>query len=233
MGVLYAWHLSARPPGRPVPVVQVHERDGTVVAERQAPSSPGGPLGWDRTLGQLGYTRISRWREMNTINGRSPSHVCAVAPAHSVPATGSGGGAHPDAGMLPSCSSSTVLRSEHAAQLRRWEFGASSGDVIDCEYAAGHVPPHIGLGQEGDDDRWRWLMWIDDDVRLITIARLCGVEGQPAVYGPASDLYPCALPLGHAPGHSWQLERFHPADESVSDLPPGAPHRGILFPPED
>ena len=212
---LAAFHIPANPPGRAVPVVQVRTSDGDLVDVQQLAPAVAGPRGWDEQLRRMGYRRITRWTKTDVGLGGGASHICKVAPAPVMDVTGQAA-AHVAAGLLLTCPSYTVLTRSHADQLGGFEFGFHTGDLIECEYAAGHRLPHVGLGQPGRyvgvDERkqpWTWLLWSGSEA-ILSEAMLCGVEGRALGNGGAID--PCGLPLGHddgSPAHSWQLTIFN------------------------
>lgn len=204
MGVLYAYHLPSRPPARSHPVVQICRHDGVPITELSMLAAPHGPSGWDLMLDQLGYTRITPWRPMKRGARAAPaSYVCAVAPAGAVAINGLAP-AHQSTGLLAPCTASTILRPEHAGVLEWMEIPGAAGDEVTCRYAARHPLPHVGLGRVSPlDQGWRWLLWEGSLVRLIRLAALCEATSPGA--GPDVDRAACTLPLGHPPGHSWQL----------------------------
>lgn len=215
-----AFHIPALAPDRPLPVVQIRRPDGTLIdAVRGQPSVPG-PRGWDALVRRLGYRPVTRWSETDVGLGGGPAHLCKVEP---LPA-----GVPPVAGLEPPCAASIVLSRSDAERLAlhrgngaAGESDARAGDLIVCEYAAGHRLPHIGLGQPRDHaavstQPWWWLLWYADDV-MLTEALPCVAEGPAPDSGRAVDA--CSLPRGHddaSPPHSWQL----------ADVPPARPTGG-------
>lgn len=238
---LAAFHIPAFPPVRPTPVMQIRTPDGELVDLEGSVAFLPGPRGWDEVLRRMGYTRISRhWSEIDDLGlGGDNAHLCQVAPAAQAGATGHAA-AHLTTGLLPTCTSYTLLSREHAEQLGGNEFGFHSGDLIECEYGAAHRLPHTGLGQVdsydaddgGDESKqlWWWLLW-HGGVSRLTAAQVCGVEGRSP--GDGHPLDPCALPRGHevyAAAHSWQLTAFAPGQASRTasraargDIPPRRP----------
>ncbi|TDD64769.1 hypothetical protein E1262_27150 [Jiangella aurantiaca] len=238
---LAAFYIPALPPHRPAPIMQIRTPDGEWRDERHGGAAHPGPRGWDELLRKMGYTRITRhWIEIDDLGlGGGRAHMCKVVPAAHVGPNGHAV-AHLTTGLLPTCTSYTLLSHEHAEQLGGLEFGFHSGDVIECEYAVGHRMPHTGLGQVdpfddtagGDDSkqRWWWLLWYADET-LLSTARVCGTEGRAPGNGRPPDT--CALPLGHetaSPPHSWQLTALipgRPASASIraarGDTPPRWP----------
>ncbi|SDU17380.1 hypothetical protein [Jiangella alkaliphila] len=235
---LAAFYIPAFPPARPAPVMQIRTPGGELVdLAAGGRADVAGPRGWDAQLRTMGYARSSRWTSVDDLElGGGPVHMCqAVRAAQTGP---SGRPAdHLGNGLLPSCTSFTLLTDEQAAKLGRSKFGLHAGDVVECEYIAHHRLPHTGLGQADPRDvdagvdesqlRWWWLMWHGQEA-VLTPGLLCGVEGPVPGNGQVID--PCALPWGHEAKspHSWQLEAFAPGGASRHSFRPR--RRGDIAP---
>jgi hypothetical protein len=234
---LAAFYIPAFPPVRPAPVMQIRTPDGELITLQQGGDASTGPRGWDEQLRTMGYARSSRWTAVDDLElGGGPVHMCQTVRDSQAGTNGRGAG-HLAKGLLPSCTSHTLLTEEQAAKLGGTKFGLHAGDVVECEYGAGHRLPHTGLGQVDPRDvdagveesrlRWWWLLWVGEEA-LLTSGRLCGAEGD-VPWNAHQD--PCALPWGHeakSPPHSWQLEAFAPDGASRPSFRPR--RRGDITP---
>lgn len=211
-----AFRVPSHPPAtRPQPVIEIRAPDGKLVDARQDRFAVPGPRGWSEVVRLMGYRPITRWTavplDYGPVAPRGAAHMCKVEPA---PVAGHAA-AHLAAGLLPICPASTALTKAHVVELGGDGTGLHAGDVIECEYVAGHRPPHLGLGLPGRyggiDERLQprmWLLWSGGEA-ILSEAMLCGVEGRAP--GNVGAIDPCALPYGHeevCPSHSWELTVF-------------------------
>ena len=112
---------------------------------------------------------------------------------------------------LKPCAGTSDLSQQEATMLDGLPNAAHDIDVtaLTCELQAGHVGPHLALGQSygPQDELNRWLRWAGEGQRdWVDIGEddMCAADGPPLPDVPG-ELDMCLLPAAHPGAHSFDL----------------------------